>query len=248
MKISVVMPALNEAENIQAAMSAALKAFDQMSLQGELLVINDGSTDLTAELAGKAAGSDSRVRVLNHETPQGIGASFWDGVDNASGDAVVMLPGDNENDPEEIFRYCGLLDHVDVVVPFLYNTGSRPPFRALLSYVYRLIVNTSFLVFFNYTNGTVLYRRSALKGLTRRSTGFFFQTDILVRLAKAGYLIAEVPYRLGNRGGGASKAVSLKALSGVISGYLRLLTDHYLRGGARPDYPADSQTYKRRGN
>lgn len=241
------MPALNEAENIEAAMRAVLEAFGQAGLAGELLVVNDGSSDATPALAAKAAGADARVRLLSHDSPRGIGASFWDGVDAASGDAVVMLPGDNENSPAEIFRYCGLLGHVDVVVPFLYNAGSRPPLRTLLSYAYRLIINTSFLVFFNYTNGTVLYRRSVLRTLDHRSTGFFFQTDILVRLAKAGYLIAEVPYKLGNREGGASKAVSLKALRGVVGGYLKLLLQHYLGGGTRKPYPQDSQTFKRRG-
>lgn len=247
LKVSVVMPALNEADNIEAAMRGVLRAFGEAGLDGELLVVNDGSSDATPELVRKAAESDARVRLLSHDRPRGIGASFWDGVDAAGGEAVVMLPGDNENDAGEIFRYSGLLSHVDVVVPFLYNAGSRPPLRAALSYAYRLIINTSFMVFFNYTNGTVLYRRSVLKTLAQRSTGFFFQTDILVRLAKAGYLIAEVPYRLGNRAGGASKAVSLKALRGVVGGYLKLLAQHYLGGGARADYPEDSQTFKRRG-
>ena len=192
LKISVLMPALNEAENIESAMSAALSAFDAAGIDGELLVINDGSTDSTRALAEKAAAADPRVKLLNHDAPRGIGASFWDGVDNASGDAVVMLPGDNENEPAEIFRYIRLLDHVDAVIPFLYDAGTRPPLRKFLSFVYRLIINASFLVFFNYTNGTVLFRRSILKWLPYRSTGFFFQTDILVRLAKAGYLFAEV--------------------------------------------------------
>lgn len=247
MKISVLMPALNEAKNIEAAMAAALSAFDGMGLDGELLVINDGSRDATPALVEKAAAADRRVKLLSHGTPQGIGASFWDGVDHASGDAVVMLPGDNENDPREIFRYCGLLDHVDAVIPFLYNPEVRSPLRNALSYAYRLIVNTSFLVFFNYTNGTVLYRKSVLKGLPYRSTGFFFQTDILVRLAKAGYLLAEVPYRLGLRTDGASKAVSLRALRQVVSGYARLVRDHYFTKRPSAAYTEDSQTLKRRG-
>lgn len=248
MKISVLMPALNEAANIDAAMAAVLTAFDGMGLDGELLVVNDGSTDGTPALVEKAAAADKRVKLLNHKTPQGIGASFWDAMDNAAGDAVVMLPGDNENEPTEIFRYCSLLDHVDAVIPFLYNPGVRSPLRNALSLTYRLIINTSFLVFFNYTNGTVLYRRSVLKRLPYRSTGFFFQTDILVRLAKAGYLFSEVPYRLGERREGASKAVSLRALRQVAGGYARLMRDNYLTKRGAEAYPADSQTLKRRGN
>jgi glycosyltransferase involved in cell wall biosynthesis len=247
MKISVLMPALNEAANIEAAMAAVLTAFDKMKIDGELVVINDGSSDATPALVAKTSAADKRVKLLNHETPQGIGASFWDGVDSASGDAVVMLPGDNENEPAEIFRYRELLDQVDAVIPFLYNPGARSGLRNAISYAYRMIINTSFLVFFNYTNGTVLYRKSILKTLPCRSTGFFFQTDILVRLAKAGYLLAEVPYRLGQRREGASKAVSLRALRQVMAGYLKLMWDHYVAKLPAEPYPGDSQTFKRRG-
>ena len=212
MKISVLMPALNEAKNIEAAIANTLASFDHIGVNGELVVINDGSTDATPALVEKAAAADKRVRLLSHRTPQGIGASFWDGVDNASGDVVVLLPGDNENDPWEIFRYYRLLEHVDVVIPFLYNKEVRSLFRNALSFAYRFIINTTFLVYFNYTNGTVLYRKSILKELPCRSTGFFFQTDILIRLVKEGYLFAEVPYRLGLRKSGVSKAVTFPSL------------------------------------
>ncbi|HNW44742.1 MAG TPA: glycosyltransferase family 2 protein [Elusimicrobiales bacterium] len=247
MKISVLMPALNEAKNIEAAISDALCAFDNTGIDGELVVINDGSTDATQALAEKAAAADLRVRFLTHKTPQGIGASFWDGVDNASGDIVVLLPGDNENDPWEIFRYSRLLEHVDVVIPFLYNKEVRSLFRNALSFAYRFIINTTFLVYFNYTNGTVLYRKSLLKKLPYRSTGFFFQTDILIRLVKAGYLFAEVPYRLGQRKSGVSKAVSFPSLLQVIRGYSRLVKDQYFKKQAAASYTEDSQTFKRRG-
>ena len=247
LKISVLMPALNEGRNIEAAMKNALEAFDNSGISGELVVINDGSTDATRALAEKAAAADARVRLLNHKTPQGIGASFWDGVDNASGDIVVLLPGDNENDPWEIFRYSRLLEHVDVVIPFLYNREVRSLFRNALSFSYRFIINTSFLVYFNYTNGTVLYRKSILKELPYRSTGFFFQTDILIRLVKSGYLFAEVPYRLGQRKSGVSKAVSFPSLLQVIKGYSRLVKDQYLKKQAAASYTEDSQTLKRRG-
>ena len=241
------MPALNEAENIEAAMAVTLAAFDGMGIDGEVLVINDGSTDATPALVVKAAAADRRVRLLNHKTPQGIGASFWDGVDNASGEAVVLLPGDNETVPSEIFRYASLLDHVDVVVPFLFSYEARSPLRRAVSLAYRVIVNVSFLAFFNYTNGTVIYRRSILKALAYRSKGFFFQTDILVRLAKeAGYLFAEVPYHISRRSGGASKAVTPAALGQVIRDYARLLGHHYFAKRTAAVYTEDSQTFKRR--
>lgn len=235
MKFTVVMPALNEAENIEKAVSNNLSAFTDLQIDGEVIVVNDGSTDQTRTIVESMMKTAKNVRLINHQTPQGIGAAFWEGVDAATGDAIVMLPGDNENDPWEIFRYARLLSHVDIVIPFLFDKGTRSLFRNALSLVYRFIINTSFGVYFNYTNGTVIYRTSMLRELKYRSSGFFFQTDILIRTVKRGYLFAEVPYRINQRAGGVSKAVSFPSLMQVIRGYIRLIRDMYVKNKMHPE-------------
>jgi glycosyltransferase involved in cell wall biosynthesis len=248
-KLSVIMPALNEETNICDAVSGTLKALDFFKIDGEIIVVNDGSVDRTQSLIEeKAKEYPGRIRVIKHDRPEGIGASFWEGVDSAKGDAIVMLPGDNENDPQETLRYYKLLEHVDIVIPFIFNREVRPLFRNILSLLFRLIINTTFLVNFNYTNGTVLYRRSILQEIDERSAGFFFQTDILIRAAKKGYLFAEVPYKLGSRKSGVSKAISFPSLFKVVGGYLKLVRDYYFRKDKkqRSDYSKDSQTAARR--
>jgi len=246
--LSIVMPALNEERAIHSAVRSTLAAFDDLDVAGEVIVIDDGSTDSTGMIVADESARDARVRMVRHESPQGVGASFWDGVRHARGEFVCMLPGDNENDPVEIIRYLELMDHVDIVVPFVLNKETRSAFRNVLSYAYQTIINTSFRVRFNYTNGTVLYRRCVLDEVTVRSTGFFYQTDLLVRLVKRGYLFAEVPYRLKVREHGQSRAISLKSLMRVMRGYLRLMKDLYFgRRRGRPEPYADgSQTAVRR--
>lgn len=225
--LSIVMPALNEEKNIHNAINNTLRAFDDFGINGEIIVINDGSTDRTEEIIKREMEIDERVSFIKHEAPRGIGRSYWEGVDKARGDLICMLPGDNENEPREIFRYYGLLDHVDIVIPFVYNKEVRSTFRNILSFVYRFIINSTFLVNFNYTNGTVICRKSILKELEHGSDGFFFQTDILIRAVKKGYLFAEVPYRLDLRNAGISKATSYPSLIKVVKGYFRLLKDNY---------------------
>jgi len=221
------MPALNEEANIASALSRSLGAFDDAGLRGEVVVINDGSTDRTVALVETAAAADGRNRVvlLNHDVPRGIGASFRDGVRAARGEVVAMMPGDDENDPSEILRYLPLMEQVDLVVPFVFNREVRPRSRNLLSTLYRTIVNLSFGLNFTYTNGTVLYRRPILSGSENTSDGFFFQTENIVRLARRGYLYAEVPYRLDIRREGESKAVSFRSLTQVMKDYLRLIRE-----------------------
>lgn len=244
--LSAVMPALNERGNIVAAIRNTLAAFDDFGLAGEIVVIDDGSTDGTGDLVREEAARDARVRLLRHESPHGVGASFWDGVGHARGEFVCMLPGDNENDPWELFRYHRVLEHVDMLIPFVFNKQARSAFRNALSFIYRFIINTTFVVSFNYTNGTIIYRKAILDEIAFRSSGFFFQTDILIRAAKRGYLFAEVPYRLNQRLGGVSKAVSFPSFLNVARGYFRLVRDMYFSRQPEPTpYDSASQTAKR---
>lgn len=247
MKLSIIMPALNEEANIEEAISDCLKALWIKNIDGEIIVVNDGSTDQTHELIEKVMEKENRVSMIRHDSPMGIGASFWDGTDAAKGDVIIMLPGDNENDPQEILRYYPLLRDVDIVIPFVFNKHVRGYFRTLLSLIYRFIINTTFSTNLNYTNGTVLYRKSILQELDYRSKGFFFQTDILIRTIKKGYLFAEVPYRLGIRDTGKSKAMSFPSLYQVIRSYIRLVHDYYFRKDldAIETFAQDTSTEKR---
>ena len=245
--LSVIMPALNEEVNIEAAIGDTLQAMDDCRIDGEIIVVNDGSTDRTDELVAQAMKEDSRIARIRHNSPMGIGRSFWDGVDRAKGEAVIMLPGDNENYPREIFRYFDLLQHVDIVIPFLYNREVRPLFRNILSFIYRFIINTTFFVNINYTNGTVLYRKGILLELNSRNTGFFFQTDILIRSVKEGYLFAEVPYKVRTRDGGKSRAVTFPSFIQVIKGYFRLVKNVYRNGNSKlGDHASGTMTKNRR--
>src|SRR3990167_1385166 len=90
MVVTVVMPALNEEKNIAAAIDNTLQAFKDFSIEGEIVVVNDGSTDETENIINDIVQKKERcVRLLKHDTPKGIGASFWDGVDNARGNIIV---------------------------------------------------------------------------------------------------------------------------------------------------------------
>ncbi len=220
--LSIVMPCLNEERNVAQAVREALGAMEGHGIEGEIVAVNDGSTDRTGEILEALARSDHRVRCAHHEVSQGYGGAYWRGVREARGDYVIMIPGDNENDPSESLRYVSLLSDVDILIPFVMNAGVRSPLRRFASSLYRLIVNLSFGTNFNYTNGTVIYKRSLLEGFDLHARGFFYQTELLVRLVRSGYLYAEVPYFLRRRTTGRTKALSMKSLRDVVTGFLWL--------------------------
>jgi len=246
-EISIIIPALNEEKNLAVVIGRTLKSLENFKINGEIVVVNDGSRDGTSDLLKGLAEKDGRVRIVTHERPQGIGASFWDGVDNARANIITWMPGDNENNPCENLRYYKLLADVDVIVPFAFNKEVRSRLRNVVSFIYRFIINTTFMTNFNYTNGTFMLRKSILSEIEYRSRGFFFHTDILIRLAKRGYLFAEVPFKLEARLGGDSKAFSLRSFSRLARDYFILVKDIYFKGNRRVKrFTPDSLSGKRR--
>lgn len=226
-KITVIMPALNEEKNIIGAVENVISSFSRAGISGEIIVVNDGSTDRTREIVENLIKKHPFIRMLNHAKPHGIGASFWEGVKESKGEAVVMLPGDGENDAYEILRYMPLMDNVDMIVPYVYNKSVRTWRRRMISKLYKAIINLSFGMLLNYMNGTVMYRKCILDTVDLQATGFFYQTELLIKCIKNGYLYAEVPYALKTRGTGESKAVTFKSLMAVIKGYLTAVTSVY---------------------
>jgi glycosyltransferase involved in cell wall biosynthesis len=236
--LSVIMPALNEEDNVELAVHSTLSAFEKYNIEGEVLVINDGSTDKTREIVERLCCAKQSVRLINHDAPKGIGYSFWEGVKKVDRDVVVLFPADNEIDPEDTLQYFGLMDKVDMLVTFFHNTEVRNRSRRIISSLYRFVVNMSFGTNLNYTNGAVFYRRSILGEVGLNNFGFFYQAELLVKLIRKGYLFAEVPGYLGVRTGGKTKAISFKSFCQVLQGYLRLMFDIHIRRieGKNKDY------------
>jgi len=114
------------------------------------------------------------------------------------------------------------MNSVDILVPFIRNVEVRSLYRRLISSCFRFIVNVSFGMNLNYTNGTVIYRKCVMSQIKPISKGFFYQAEILIQLIRAGYLYAETPHFLEVRSGGVTKAVTLKSFKNVLLSFLAL--------------------------
>lgn len=230
LSLTVVVPALNEERHLAGVVAGIREALEQAGWDWEVIIVNDGSTDRTREIATGLSEADSRIRVLHHDRPGGVGFSFRHGAGLSTKKAVTWVPGDGQNDLSEILKYLPLLEHVDIVVPFHLNTGVRSLGRRLLSTCYLWIINLSFGISYTYTNGTAAYRCRIFEVLKLSSNGFFFSTECLIKSTRAGFIFAEVPVRLRERGGGRSKAMSFKSFYSVVRDFLRLFyAVHILR-------------------
>ena len=193
--LSIVMPAKNEAVNLQKLLPLL-----QATLPGaELIVVNDGSTDNTVALC-EALG----VRVVSHQYSKGNGASIKSGARHASRDTVVFMDGDGQHKPADILRlYAVFCQGHDMVI------GARS--AATQASVGRLVANTLYNRLSSWmanqtirdlTSGfRIVNRRKFLKFLYLLPNGFSYPTTITMSFFRAGYSVAYVDMEAGKREG-----------------------------------------------
>ncbi len=242
------MTAFNEEKNIEDTYNELKKSLNELNISHEIILVNDGSTDDTDKICRKLDNEDPFVTFINNDKNNGIGTSFWNAGCKAKGEYVIWFASDGENFSYEILRYIHLLDHVDILVPFAVNKNTRTLSRRLISSIYKLIINFSFRMFLNYTNGSCVYKKSVFLTLNLQSKGFFFQTELLVKSIKAGYLYAEIPFFIKQRPSGEASAISLKNLINVTISYFNLFFNYYFNYSNRETkikIVEDSVTYKR---
>jgi glycosyltransferase involved in cell wall biosynthesis len=228
--LSVVVPALNEEVALNDTIKCMCKALNDSGIDWEIILINDGSTDRTQELTTKWVNNESRIKAIHHQRPMGVGYCFREGIEISTREAITWLPADGENDPGGLLENLPLLEQVDMVIPFVLNTGIRHWTRRILSKVYLWIINVSFGTRFNYTNGNVIYRREIFKSIKPKSNGFFYQAECLIRGVHAGFTFIAVPVQLRKGLRGRSKALSLKSFSTLAYEFMHLFYEMHIKG------------------
>jgi len=228
--ITVIMPALNEEQNVRKAVADLMDAFYDAAYDWEIVLVDDGSSDGTGRIVDEIARQESRVMVIHHTQPCGIGYCFREGIEASRKEVITWLPADGENSPRELLKYLPLMEYVDIVIPFVVNKASRPLGRRILSAIYLSIINLTFRTRFNYTNGNIIYRRDVFGVVKPRSNGFLVHAECLVRAIKAGFTFAEVPVTLNKRIEGDSKALLFRSLLSVVREYIAFFLLFYIWG------------------
>jgi len=199
--VSVVIPCLNEAENIQLCVTAALRALERMGVPGEVVVADNGSEDDSAQLA-----EDAGARVVV-ERRRGYGSAYLAGFAASNGRYIVMADADLTYDFNEIPRFVAALeegaemvigDRMDNIqpgaMPWLHRYVGNPILTGLLNLFFRTGVKDAHC-------GMRALRRDVLPRLDLRTTGMEFASEMVIRAAKENLRIAEFPIEYHPRGG-----------------------------------------------
>jgi glycosyltransferase involved in cell wall biosynthesis len=196
----VVIPCLDEAENIGECVRRARAVLADSGLTGEVVVVDNGSEDGSGEIA-RAAGA----RVVD-EPRRGYGQAYQAGFAAAQGEYIVMIDADLTYDFEEIPRFVEQLDDGAEVVMGNRMQNVDPGAMSRLSRIGNPILSGFLNVLYHTPIGDAhcgmrAIRRDALPRLDLRSTGMEFASEMVIRATKAQLDVREIPITLHPRGG-----------------------------------------------
>ena len=215
--LSIIIPAYNESENIIDTLENITTGLGPHELRHEILVIDDGSTDATAALVTSNLHRFPSVRLLKNERNMGFGWSYRRGVDAATLDHVVMVHGDNAWGAETLREFFGHVGEADIIVGYTRDMWkSRTVARTLISKAYTMLVNLMTGRRLRYYNGLQIHMSPVLKSLRIQSSGYGFQSEVLVKALRRTKTFVEVPMDLIEREKGESKAFRLKNVVDVL--------------------------------
>lgn len=202
-RISLVAPAYDEEECIKLFLDKSIKTFRDNNLKGEILIVNDGSSDKTKEIVESTAKNNNLVRLINNRKNMGLTGAAWTGFKNAKEDIIVFLPSDLESNPEEDIPILlkPLEEGYDLSVGR--RDGSRLNIvKGATSCFFNMLARLIFKVPVHDMGWIKAFKKEVLNDIELRSDWHRF---LVVFVADKGYKIKEVKTRLYPRKMGKSK-------------------------------------------
>ena len=221
--VSVIIPIFDEVENIDPLMAALLPALEALDRPYEVIVIDDGSADGSAEKLAQAAAAHPEVKVIAFKRNVGQTAAMMAGIDHAKGAVIVPMDGDLQNDPTDIARLLARLDEgFDVVSGWRRNRKDTFWSRKLPSRMANGLISWVSGVHLNDYGCTMkAYRHEVLEGFRLYGEMHRF---VPIYAKWQGARIAEVPVTHHARRAGASKY----GLTRIFKVFLDLLVVKFL--------------------
>jgi len=204
MDVSVILPVVNEAENLSVLIPKLIALLDRERLTHEIVVVDGGSSDGTRETADALG-----ARVVA-ERRRGFAGALETGFAEARGDYVLTLDADQSHDPDFIVKMWRARTRGDIVIASRYALGGvayagfvRRFTSWLLNAVLRRVLSMPVR---DLSSGYRLYRREVLANLELTATNFEVLEEILVKAYASGFSVVEVPFTYFPRGAGRSHA------------------------------------------
>lgn len=209
--VSVILPTYNEKDAIVAHVSNIAKILSKLQCQFEILVVDDDSPDLTADIVKDI----ENVRVIVRKSDHGLGLSIGEGIEKAKGNIIIGMDADGNHDPRDIPNILANLtsDTKLVVASRFKGNGGMKGWRMLPTFLFNAMFRLFGLPIWDNTSGYYAARKSDLQklGIKRIYYGYGdYHLRLVFYANNAGWKIVEVPTTYQARLGGVSKSKLLK--------------------------------------
>jgi dolichol-phosphate mannosyltransferase len=238
MKLSVVIPARNEEGSIAATVGELAAALRRAEIAYEIVIVDDASTDGTADAVGRLAEADEGVRYLRSPYRNGFGFAVRAGLEAFTGDAVTIVMADGSDDPEDVVAYQRLLAAgYDCAFGSRFMAGARVTDYPRFKLIVNRIVNLGIRMLFGHgyndtTNAFKAYRREVIKNVQPLlSQHFNLTVEIPLKAVVRGHSYAVVPIRWRGREHGTSKLRLEEMGSRYLFIVLLVFLEHHLSRG-----------------
>ncbi len=215
--LSVFFPCYNEGQNISTTVGKAVKVLENLKLEYEILVINDGSSDETREVAEKLVKGNSRIRLINHPQNLGYGEALKSGFYNSQYNTIVYNDGDGQFDFSEVTKFIEKLDEADLIIGYRQKRADHP-IRLLFAKGWGLSLALFFgLGLKDVDCGFKMVKREVLDKIGRLEStrGGMINAELAIKAKKFGFSVTQVGVhhypRLSGKPTGASIPVIVKS-------------------------------------
>jgi dolichol-phosphate mannosyltransferase len=225
--VSIVIPVVNEAENLRLLLPLVSEAFSQFGIEPEVVVVDGGSQDNSQIVAGQLG-----ARVVE-QTERGFGGALLAGFAAASAPYVITMDADLSHPPEFLTDFWRQRKDADLIIASRYMAGgkadmaaSRRVLSTMLNRTYALLLNVKV---HDLSSGFRLYDRRVLTSLELRARDFDILEEILVKIYVSGGRVREVPFHYKVRNSGKSHAKLVRFAWAYLKTLLRMCRLRYGR-------------------
>jgi dolichol-phosphate mannosyltransferase len=237
-KLSVVIPAHNEAEVIEPTLRGLTERLDPEGIDYEIVVVDDGSSDGTADVVARFAEVAGQVRCVRNPAPNGFGYAIRRGLEAFEGDAVVVAMADGSDDARDVVLYYRVLEAgYDCAFGSRFMPGAvirdYPRLKLLINRLVNLGIRLVFRHGYNdTTNAFKAYRREVIEHLQPLLSAHFNLTvELPLKAITRGFSYAIVPTSWTNREAGESKLALKEMGSRYLFIVLYVFLEYHLSRG-----------------
>lgn len=210
--LSVFFPCYNEKDSVRSLTEKALSVVAGICADHEIILVDDGSSDGTSELADQLAQQYPAVRVVHHPQNKGYGAALQSGFRAATKDYVFYTDGDGQFDIAELPKLLPLMKAYDIVSAYRIRRQDHLARKINAFFWTKLVCFLFHLKLKDIDCAFKLYKRDIFDHIEMHSTGALIDTEILARAQRKGYTIKQIGVHHYPRVAGQSSGANLKVI------------------------------------